>query len=272
MYRLIACDLDETLLNDQHQICQKNIEAIKKATAMGVKFIPATGRGYTSIENVLQTLDLYGKKGEYVLSFNGCALTENSDGKLLAFDGLNFDLAKALFQFGLKKDVCIQVYTKDMVYVYRFNDDERERFHRQGSLYREIATPDITFLKDEPIAKVLYENLDIPYLQSFEKEMASITEGNIAVSYSSNRYVEFNRLGVNKGDAMLKLAAILGIKQEETIAVGDHYNDLPMLMKAGLSVAAGNAVEDVKKVCDYVCHNTNNEGVLAEVIERFILP
>ncbi len=139
MYKLIVSDLDETLLNDEHKVCEKNIAAIKKATELGVKFVPATGKG------------------------------------------------------------------------------------------------------------------------------------TVSVSYSSNRYLELNKHGVNKGEAMLKLAELLGIKKEETIAVGDNFNDMSMLNAAGLSVAAGNAVAAVKKSCKYVCKNDNNEGVLAEVIEKFIL-
>lgn len=272
MYRLIASDLDETLLNDEHQICEANRQAIKEATARGIKFVPATGRGYTSITNVLEALDLKDKENEYVLSFNGCALTENKGNRLLAFEGLDFDIARQLFEFGLNRDVCIHVYTLDDVYVYRFNDDERERFHRQGTHYTELREPSIAHLKDEPIAKVLYENLDVPYLMSLDEEMLPITEGRLCVSYSSNRYVEFNRLGVDKGTALLKLASLLDIAPEETIAVGDNFNDLAMLEKAGLSVAAGNAVPEVKAVCDYVCQATHNDGVLAEVIERFVMP
>jgi len=70
---------------------------------------------------------------------------------------------------------------------------------------------------------------------------------------------------------MLSLAALLGIKKEETIAVGDNYNDLSMLEAAGLSIAAGNAVDGVKEICGYTCKNDNNEGVLSEVSEKFIL-
>lgn len=271
MYRLIASDLDETLLNDDHKICEANIRAIQKATALGVKFVPATGRGFTSIMNVLEALDLKDKANEYVLSFNGCALTENKGNHVLSFEGLDFETAKQLFDFGLTKDVCIHVYTLDDVYVYNFNDDERQRFHHQGTHYTELMEPSIDLLKDQPIAKVLYENLDVPYLMSFAKEMEPLTDGKISVSYSSNRYVEFNRLGVNKGDALLKLAKILNIDPSETIAVGDNFNDMAMLKKAGLSVAAGNAVPEVKAMCDYVCQATHNEGVLAELIEKFIL-
>ena len=135
--------------------------------------------------------------------------------------------------------------------------------------YPEENTMD--FLKDTPISKILYQNIDVPYLMSLEPKMESIVKGECAVSYSSNRYMEFNKIGVDKGQGLHKLAEILGIDISETIAVGDNYNDMPMLEVAGLAVAANNAVEDVKKACDVVTNADNNEGVIAEIIERFIL-
>lgn len=271
MYKIIVCDLDETLLNDEHEICESNIQAIKKASELGVKFIPATGRAYNSIDSILKTIDLYDKEKEYVISFNGGALTENKNNKILAFDCLPFDKANELFEFALEKDVSIHVCTAEERYIYKINEDERNRFVKQGRSYIEIQEPTIEFLKNAPIAKMIYQSINVPYLMSLEKEMKSMIEGHVSLSYSSNRYMELNKFGVNKGGAMLALAEILGVKKEETIAVGDNYNDMAMLAAAGLSVAAGNAVEDVKKACKYTCKNDNNQGVLAEVIERFIL-
>lgn len=271
MYKLIVSDLDETLLNDEHKVGKKNIEAIKKASELGVKFVAGTGRGYMAIESVLKELDLYNKENEYTISFNGCALTENKNNKILSFNELPFNKAKELFEFGLKKDVCIHVYTAEIVYLYNANEDEKNRFINQKNDFTEIHEASIDFLRNTPIAKVIYQNVDVPYLMSFEDEMKPLTEGTVSLSYSSNRYMELNKLGVNKGQALLDLAKLLGIKQEETIAVGDNYNDMSMLLVAGLSVAAGNAVEDIKKVCGYTCENDNNEGVLAELIEKFIL-
>lgn len=271
MYKLIVSDLDETLLNDAHEICDKNKEYIAKATRMGIKFIPATGRGYSGITNVLKALDLYDKEEEYVVSFNGGALTENKNNRVMNFDGLSFEKAKELFEFGLLKNQCMHIYTKDTVYLCNLNEDERNRFINQKSAFIELEEKSIDFLKNEPIAKVIYQNLDTDYLKELSKEMLHITENEVSVNYSSNRYMELNKIGVNKGDAVLKLAALLGVKQEEIIVAGDNYNDVSMLEIAGLSVAAGNAVDDVKKICDYVCENDNNQGVIAEIIEKFIL-
>ena len=83
MYKLIASDMDETLLNDHHEICQRNIDLILKAKEKGVKFVPATGRGFMSIQNDLKTLGLYDEADEYVISFNGGALTENKNNRLM---------------------------------------------------------------------------------------------------------------------------------------------------------------------------------------------
>lgn len=270
-YKLIASDMDETLLNDQHAICQRNIDLIMKAKKKGVKFVPATGRGFMSIQHDLKTLGLYDEIGEYVISFNGGALTENKDNRLLYFQGLSFEKTKEIFEFGLQCDVCQHVYTKDKLYVFNLSESEAERIKNQKVECEIMSENSIDFLKDTPISKILYQNIDVPYLMSLEPQMKHIWEGECAVSYSSNRYMEFNKIGVDKGQGLIHLAEILGIDIADTIAVGDNYNDMPMLNVAGLSVACANAVDDVKKACDITTDADNNEGAIAEIIEKYIL-
>ena len=270
-YKLIACDLDETLLNDEHLVGAKNVAAIKRAREeYGVKFVPATGRGFMQIQPELKELQLYDLEGEYVISFNGGALTENKNNRIIEFKGLEFSKMKEIFEAGLNFDVCIHVYTPDNLYVFNLSESERQRIKNQKleAVYPEVNSVD--FLKDTPISKILYQNVDVPYLMSLEEGLKPITDGHCAVSYSSNRYMEFNALGVDKGQGLIDLANKLGIAIEETIAVGDNYNDMAMLKVAGLSVAANNAVDDVKAACDYTTNANNIEGVVAELIEKFI--
>ncbi len=101
--------------------------------------------------------------------------------------------------------------------------------------------------------------------------MLPITEGNIAVSFSSNRYLELNRIGIDKGVGLRHLANYLNIAIEDTIAIGDNLNDWQMIEAAGLGCAVANAREEIKAISKYVCHSDNNEGAVAEVIETFIL-
>ena len=269
MYKIIACDLDETLLTSySRKVSKKNIEAIHKARELGVKFVPVTGRGYRSIQGTLTELGLVDLADEYVISFNGGAITENKNNRLIHFDGISYDLATQLFNRGLNYDVCIHVYTKDVVYVYKLNENEKQYLNGRMEI-EEFFTPNIDFLKGQEIVKVLYVNTNQDYLNQIENDLKGIT-GNVDVSYSSNRYIEFNHKGVTKGQGLLKLADKLGINREDTIAIGDNFNDLSMIQDAGLGIGVANCVEGIKKYCDYICHSTCDEDAIAEVINKFI--
>ena len=270
-YKLIVSDMDETLLNDNREISENNLKMIKLAKEKyGVKFVPATGRGYASIQNELAKLGLYDLPKEYVISYNGAIITENKANTLLESSGLDYNIMEKIFEFGLSKDLCQHVYTKDTVYVFNVDPYEKERMdgYNGGRVYAKEDSVD--FLKNEKIYKILFQNTDIPYLMSLEEPMKNLTE-NCSVSYSSNRYMEFNAVGIDKGNGLRTVAKILGIDIKDTIAVGDNYNDIPMLKTAGLSVAVNNAVDDAKKSAHYVTKADNNEGALAELIEKFII-
>lgn len=270
-YKLIACDMDETLLNDHHQVCQRNIDAIQRAKKeFGVKFVPATGRGFPSIQENLKTLGLYDAPEEYVLSYNGCALTENKGNKLLQFKGLAFTKMRELFDFGVQENVCMHVYTRDMIYIYNITPEELERITAQKLHCEVMSQNTVDFLSEAPIAKILYQHMDGQYLRSLATPLATVTDGHCSVSYSSNRYMEFNALGVDKGQGLIDLSKLLNIDISETIAVGDNFNDESMLRVAGLSVAAQNAVQPIKDLCDYTTTANNNEGVVAELLEKFV--
>lgn len=269
MYRIIACDLDETLLTSGKTVSMKDREYIKKAREKGVRFVLATGRGYETVQNTLEEVGLKDAEGEYVISFNGAALTENKGNRLLFFEGITFEKAKKLFEFGLSKDVCIHVYTENVVYGWNVNDSERDYLAGKMPIV-ELEEPSIDFLKDEKLAKVLYMNLDYQYLRQIEKEIAPLTM-DMDVSFSSGRYIEFNRKGVNKGFGLRELAAILGIDIKDTIAIGDNFNDLPMIEAAGLGVGVANTNKDMLTLCDYITEADHNHNAVSEVIEKFIL-
>lgn len=271
MYKLIACDLDETLLNTEKEICEENIKAIKKAEKeYQIRFVPATGRGYTCIDNVLHTLGVYDAEDEYTISNNGGVVTENKAFRELSFHALPFSLAEKLFDFGYQKDVCIQVFTAKDVYAFHLNEDERKWLFSFKPDSIECNGDNIDFLKDTPITKILFQNTDTAYLQELSKELKPIIGNDVSITFSSNRYMEMNLFGVDKGLGLRDLCNYLGIDISETIAIGDNFNDIGMLREAGLSVAVANAVDEIKNLCDYVCEKDHNNGAVAEVIERFI--
>ena len=269
MYKLIVCDLDETLLRLDRTISKEDISAIDKAKALGVKFVPATGRGFETVDGTLKELGLYDGAGQYVISYNGAAITENAGHRILDFAPVPFELANEIYKRGLEYDVCIHVYTENMVYINNLVQEEITYLANRMEI-TEIDDKDIDFLKGSDIAKVLYMNTDFDYLKSIAGELSDIT-GDLEVSYSSNRYIEFNKKGVDKGNALERLAGLLNIPMEETVAIGDNYNDIPMIRRAGLGACVGNAVDEVKHVADFVSEKTCDESAVADVINRYIL-
>lgn len=269
MYKLIACDLDETILNQEHLLPDNNIQAIHTLLEKGIRFVPATGRGFLFTERVLKQVELDQKENEYVISFNGAVITENKNHEVIHFEGFHFDEINQLFQFGKNYDVCISICTLESIYHHNINEEERNRYLAQKIPLNEL-NDDLTFLKDSLFPKILFQSLDMNYLKEIATELTKVFGNQLSISYSSNRYLEINKAGVSKGDALLFLANKLGIKAEEIIAVGDNHNDISMLQIAGLAISPRNAQPEVKEISDFIGEHDNNQGILEEVVTHFI--
>ena len=155
MYKMILSDLDETLLVNHH-VPKVNQEAIFKAKEKGVKFVPATGRAFNMIGEILQEIDNYQKEDEYSICFNGGLIVENKDAKILSFQGLPFDLAKEMFEVGKNFDVCVMIFTLDCCYIFNADPDEVERKTVQKARFEVIDEYNMDFLKDDHIAKLFF--------------------------------------------------------------------------------------------------------------------
>lgn len=271
MIKLIVCDLDETLLNSEKKICDKDLKAIQKASERGIKFVPATGRGYSYIDDILKSLGIYDKEDEYIISNNGAIITECHNFKELTFHELPHDIARQIIQYGFDLNLCVQVFTSKDVYAYNVDEDEKKwllMFKKDAILCEDHDT---SLFEHKPIVKVMFHSKDMPYLYSLKSQLNDEIKAHTTIAYSSNRYMEFTSCGISKGAALIELVEILNISMEDTLAIGDNHNDLSMLKMAHLGAAVGNAVDDVKKVCDYVSPLTNDEGAVADIIEKLIL-
>lgn len=268
MYKLIAIDLDETLLTTEKTVSQRNKEVLQQADAMGVRIVIATGRGIAEVQDTLEAIGFEDKENEYVISFNGGAITENKGTKYLYREGISFEFASELYKRGLTYDVSVQVYTLDDIFVYNYTDAERAHLEPEIQV-TEIFDENIDFLKDTQIMKVIYMNEDREYLEQIEEDFNDITM-NSDVSYSSNRYIEFNHKGVNKGSSLKRLADLLGISMSETMVIGDNFNDWSMFKVAGFSVGVANLVEPLRDEVDYISEKTHEEDGVAAIIEKFI--
>lgn len=273
MYKMIVCDLDETLMNDDGTLSEKNAAAIQAATAKGVYFVPNSGRSYTSFQNDLEKMHLRNQPNQYSISYNGGLLLENKDNRPIAINAMPFEVAKAVFEAGVanpKADT--HVYTQDKLYIYNPVADDAAYLKNRGVTFTVMEDADFDQFKGQNVMKVI---MALPTMDE-RKQMRADVEKNVdssklAVTYSSDRYVEFNPAGIDKGSASVQLGELLGIKPEEIIAAGDNSNDLPMLRAVGLPVSVANGIDSVKKAAKYITAADNNHDALAEVINQFVL-
>lgn len=270
MYKLITSDMDETLLSDKKVITPATVAAIKRASAAGVYFVPNTGRSFNSIQDNLIQLGLSQKPDQYVISYNGAAIVENQQNRVLQVNALPYEIVEQLFKIGMREHLCVHVYTVDELYIWNMNDKETDYLNGRVTGWKLMHEDSLKFLQETPITKIIFNIEAEAQRLSMQDYVEKNVDFALNISFSSDRYIEFNDPSADKGQAVLALAAKLGIKPSEVIAVGDNSNDLPMIKAAGLGVSVANGRDFVQAEANYVTQADNNHDPLAEIINKFI--
>ena len=275
MIKLILSDLDETLLNDDGTIHPDNITAVQKFVQQGGYFVPNTGRSYKSVFGTLATLGLNRQEKQYVVSYNGGAIVEvHSDGseKIVAQHGMSLNLAKEIFKLGqIQNDIDTHIYTLDTLFIHNISSADQAYMSERSVPYVEMPNDDLNFLSHEkPIMKVIFEHTDHEVLRAIDKAVNQELADQVLTTYSSDRYVEFNPKGSDKGSTGLELADLLGITHNEVAALGDSLNDASQIKAAGVGVAVANAKPETKAIANLILDKTNNEGAVAEFINTHL--
>ncbi|OBW96224.1 HAD family hydrolase [Gallibacterium salpingitidis] len=265
-YKLLATDMDGTLLDKQKTISERNQQAIHAAKQAGVKIVLASGRPLEGLQPYLQQLDLLGDD-DYVLCFNG-ALVQRSDGKIITRQEMTGKDCKTLVAYAEKFGVFSHAFSESRGLIA----PHQNSYSQHDADINRITLNIIDFsilADDEPVIKTMW--VDQP--EKLDQALAQLPE-HIAKQYTVVRstpfFLEFLPPEANKGSGIEKLAQHLNINADEVICIGDAGNDLHMIEYAGLGVAMGNATDEVKVIANYITADNLNSGV-AEVIEKFIL-
>lgn len=270
--KLIALDLDGTLLTNEKKISPYTMEILEKAIEQGVIITIATGRPFMGIPEELRTFQGI----QYAMSSNGAKIINVANGDIIMENLLPAELAMKMLEIGNHYDALQEVYFEDQGYVDEDKMKHLEKYHHNPNMWEYFRTtrkqvPDIISLakeKHQDMDKVQMLFADLSERDAAWKEIEKV-EGVTQVD-SLGYNIEINSAGVNKGAMLLELGAMLGIKREEIMACGDGQNDIAMVQMAGLGVAMGNAKDSVKKVADYVT-DTNEEQGVAKAIKKFVL-
>lgn len=257
---LFCTDLDGTLLNDQKQISNENLEAIEYFKREGGKFTFITGRP------PLISFDTYKKVKPNVPfgCFNGGGLYDGEKDELI-WSALLSDEAEELLDYVDKEfpEIGIQINTQKNIY-YKKENDATEWFRKITNtpyLYGDFKT--IT----EPIVKVVFACSDIEYMDKFvEKFPKHPLMSQFDFIRSELSLCEILPKNVSKGNVLKKLADYLKIDMKNTIAIGDYNNDISMIEVAGVGVAVGNAIAEAKAAADIITVS-NNDHAIAKIID-----
>ncbi len=290
MYKLIAIDLDGTLLNSQGEISDENRLYLKKAIDKGIDVVLASGRPIDSVENL--SLEIGANK--YLISGNGAVVYGIQEKEILYNKFLSKAQVLNIIKMCKDNSIYCNVYTENeiiaeslnynILFYYRENankdEEKRTKINIVNDMYKYIESSQvekylkITVCDDSQlifnsILRKLKTISDVDVLDVSHMSRKIIKDGTerIQIEYF---YTEITNRNVNKWEAIKYIIEKDGINPDEVVGIGDNINDKEMIEYAGLGIAMGNSSPDVKAVAKIVVADNNSDGV-AEAIKKYIL-
>ena len=285
MIKLIASDMDGTLLNHNHKIPKENVKLINFAKNQGIEFVVATGRAYYEALPALNEENINCD----VISFNG-GIVYDKNGNIISITPM---LPKDLYytiEILKSFDISYQLYTKNTIYtksietdinayidLIRSNGYNPDVEHLRAEAQQKLDVGYITEVenielylneKENPPIKIIAISNDISKLENAAKLLSENT--SISVTSSGANNIEIMHKNATKGEALKEIAKIYGINLENAVAIGDNLNDQAMLDIVGYSVAMKNGNTILKEQAKYVTEKTNSEGGVADTIFKLI--
>lgn len=290
MYKLVAIDLDGTLLNSYGEISQRNKDAIQKSIEKGTEVIIASGRPISSAKSYANESGA----NNFMVCGNGSVLYDVKNDKIIYDKFIDRQKALEIIKICEDNSIFFNIYTETLTISKAINynisfynnenkkvpDDKKTNIKIVDNIYKYVEeNPEVQVLKitvcDE--SKIIFDaiirklrevkNVDVLDLQHMAKKYIQFGTEEKKVEYY---YTEITSKGVDKWGTVKKLADMLEINQSEIIAIGDNMNDKEMIENAGLGIMMGNSAPYMKEFADVVVSDNNNDGV-AEALEKYII-
>ena len=270
MKKIIFLDLDGTALNDKKELTPGNREAIAAAQAAGHRIVVTTGRPTASARIQAERHGLAGP-GSYLISYNGGEIYDIEHEKVLYQQTISLPTVREVFAEAARRDIHIQAYRGDKVLVDPRNDDQEVRAYCSLIEMQFDVIPSIAELAEEPVklhSSTLVEGDSlIPFRdwinEAYPEELDSFLSAPV--------FLEIVAHGMNKGNAVRRLAELLDCPIDQTVAIGDEANDVPMIREAGIGAAMIKGIDEAKEAADYITLADNNHDGVAEVIRKFVI-
>lgn len=267
-YKLVAIDMDGTLLNSCNQVSDRTRNAIELAKSKGVHIVLSTGRILKSAMHYSKALNL---KNPIVAS-NG-AIIVDEDSNIIYRRPMERNLVRDIVNLARERNIYYHFYDEDKFYSHERVEEVLEFYNEaDGKMSIDMKIFDdieeIISIEDLNVYKFLFIDDDRNKLQGLRMELEKLENIDTSSSWFNN--IEAMGENVSKGMALKELCNRLSIHPDEVIAIGDSENDLSMFKFAGMAVAMGNGDQSIKKQADYIT-DTNDEDGVAKIIENFVL-
>ena len=290
MYKLIAIDLDGTLLNSYGQVSERNREALKKAQEKGIQIVLASGRSTNSVKNIANELG----DNNYIICGNGSLVYDLQSDEIIYDKFIEKKKALQIIKICEENSIYYNVYTENMViakslsnnvlFYHQENankpDSRKTKINLVENIYEYIQNienenilkftiSDNSSIIFNSIIKKLREikNIDVLDVAHMSRKIIKAGTEEVQMAYY---YTEITSENVDKWNAIKWLAERLDIPNEEVIGIGDNVNDKLMIENSGLGVAMGNSAPYIKEIADRIVASNNDDGV-AEIIEETII-
>lgn len=272
MVKLIAIDMDGTLLNNNKHTAPEEKKALQDAVKAGIHVVLCTGRPLFGTLPLYKELEL-GESNEYIIVNNGCSVHKTEDYSLVDYRELSGEEIKELYNLAVEYNMDFTLFNENKFFFVSKNGESPNKYTVHDSTL--VYTP-ITVISIEEAVSGKYHMFKSMFLESsenldmFEKKLTDDIRKKYNFPRSQENILEAMPLDADKGKAIKRLSERLGINRSEVMAIGDGNNDVEMLEYAGISVAMGNSTELARKAAKYHTDTNENNGV-AKAIYRYAL-
>jgi len=257
MIKLIALDLDDTLLDKNKNISYQNLQAIKTVLDKKIKIIIATGRPYFRVKPILEKLNILDNHN-YVITFNGGSITNGDHTTTYYEKTINNQNLKKISEVARKLDVCFNVYYHDQIYTSKIEPSILALPVYQGIQFSYLNEKQMDTLV--AAHKVILADKE-EKIKSIKHLVLNKLQNDFSIVQSTPNFLEILPMHISKGEALKKLCTKLKVKPEEVMAIGDAENDVSMFDYAKICVAMGNAASILKEKATFITKTCEEDGV-----------
>ena len=264
-YKLMAFDLDGTLLHTDKSLSEETIKALYYANEKGVELVAATGRSYEGVSPQIRALPFT----RYYITTNGAAVYDRKEKSNVHEAMVPLEDAVKLYDFGRRYDCIISSYIGDDAWIQQSDKDKIESYFTDKHMMNYICSihrgvPDFRegiIKRGKPILKFSFYFRDLDLRSRMMNEILPANFPQFVFTSSVGNNVECNYHTADKGTALTALCSYLNIPVSSSVAFGDGLNDVAMLKAAGTGVVMGNAADNIKALGDVIADTNDNDGV-----------